>query len=172
MSTVTEDEVASLIPLAKAIAANKRSRLETKPPIDDLISEAMLGLTRASQKYDPSRGIPFRAFAISHINWALGQYLTSLFGYRSMGSERTSRVRPQHLEALDAVNVTRPFSYKPTMFEDVWLRERLDKLNEKHRAIIDNIAAGHTIPETIKITKASYRMYKIAINAARMALSL
>jgi len=172
MSTVTEDEVASLIPLAKAIAANKRSRLETKPPIDDLISEAMLGLMRASQKYDPSRGIPFRAFAISHINWALGQYLILLFGYRSLGSERTSRVRLQHLESLDIANVTRPFSYKPTMFEDVWLRERLDKLNEKHRAIIDNIAAGHTIPETIKITKSSYRMYKIAINAARMALSL
>lgn len=172
MSTVTEDEVAALIPLAKAIAANKRSRLETKPPIDDLISEAMLGLMRASQKYDPSRGIPFRAFAISHINWALGQYLTLLFGYRSMGSERTSRIRPQQLAPIDEVNTPRLFSYQATLFENVWLRERLDKLNEKHRAIIDNIAAGHTIPETIKITKSSYRMYKIAINAARMALSL
>lgn len=58
------------MPLATFLAVEK-ARSATHVDLDDLLSAARLGLARAALSYDPSRGIPFGAFASGQINWAM-----------------------------------------------------------------------------------------------------
>ena len=37
----------------------------------ELRSAACLGLCRAARRFDPARGVPFQAFAFSHVRWAM-----------------------------------------------------------------------------------------------------
>lgn len=58
------------MPLATFLAVEK-ARSATHVDLDDLLSAARLGLARAAMSFDPSRGIPFGAFASGQINWAM-----------------------------------------------------------------------------------------------------
>jgi len=170
MSVVTEDEVAALIPLAKAMAANKRASVKCKPPIDDLISDATLGLTRAALKYNPSLGVPFRAFAIAHMRWALGQYMSLYFGYRSPDESRQVKIRPQYLSSIDLRDESRKFSYTSGVENDIYWRECLESLPEHHRIVIEMIGEGESICGVMRGAKKSHRTCMKALKSARRFL--
>ena len=53
----------------RAAAASKR--LPPSFDIDDLRQEAVLGLWRAAQKFDATRGVPFQGFAAVYVNGAI-----------------------------------------------------------------------------------------------------
>lgn len=58
------------MPLATFLAVEK-ARTAAHVDLDELLSAARWGLARAALTYDPTRGIPFGAFASSQINWAM-----------------------------------------------------------------------------------------------------
>lgn len=58
------------MPLAKYLAVEK-ARTVSRVDLDDLISAAYFGLSRAAKLYEPERGVPFGAFARKYINWAI-----------------------------------------------------------------------------------------------------
>lgn len=60
------------LPLVATVAAGLRRDLRLPPGVgDDLESAGREGLVRAAQRFDPSRGVPFGAFAHHRIRWAM-----------------------------------------------------------------------------------------------------
>lgn len=67
--------VARHYPLARAIARRTHARLPKGVDLDDLISTAVMGLIEAVDRYDPARGVSFKAYAKHRV---LGAILDSL----------------------------------------------------------------------------------------------
>ena len=59
------------LPAIKPIAFRLRRSLGRAAEIDDLISYGQSGLLEAARRYDPDRGVPFRAFANYRIRGAM-----------------------------------------------------------------------------------------------------
>ena len=61
---VREELIESFLPLARALALRYRGGTE---PVDDLFQVASLGLVKAIDRFDPSRGAAFQAYAVPTI---------------------------------------------------------------------------------------------------------
>ncbi len=61
--------------LARRIALSIASRTPSRVDAADLISAGMMGLIRAVDLYDPSRGVPFEPFAAPYIRGAIMDHL-------------------------------------------------------------------------------------------------
>ena len=59
-----EELIEAFLPLAKALALRYRGGTE---PVDDLFQVASLGLVKAIDRFDPSRGAAFQAYAVPTI---------------------------------------------------------------------------------------------------------
>src|SRR5262245_62670679 len=64
--------IAQHLPLAKALARRHARREE---PLEDLVQVAAVGLVAAARRFDPSRGVPFGAFATPTIEGELRRHL-------------------------------------------------------------------------------------------------
>lgn len=58
-------------PLVKYVAGRVRSGLPVSVESADLVSEGVIGLMDAIDKYDPSRGLQFQTYAVSRIRGAI-----------------------------------------------------------------------------------------------------
>ncbi|MDP2775964.1 MAG: FliA/WhiG family RNA polymerase sigma factor [Nocardioides sp.] len=58
-------------PLVKYVAGRVRSGLPASVDSADLVSEGVIGLMDAIDKYDPSRGLQFQTYAVSRIRGAI-----------------------------------------------------------------------------------------------------
>ncbi len=61
---VREELVRRFMPLARSLALRYRRRTES---LDDLVQVASLGLVKSIDGFDPSRGLPFEAYAVPTI---------------------------------------------------------------------------------------------------------
>jgi RNA polymerase sigma factor FliA len=59
------------LPTVKAIAYRLRRTLGRVAEVDDLVSYGQAGLLEAARRYDPARGVPFRAFANFRVRGAM-----------------------------------------------------------------------------------------------------
>jgi RNA polymerase sigma factor (sigma-70 family) len=64
------------LPIACRLAWVRRRRLREMVPGDDLVSESFVGLVYAASIFDPSKGVPFAAYATMVIKHRLCQYIT------------------------------------------------------------------------------------------------
>lgn len=73
MSRLTAPErdrlAAEHLPVARALAFRRHQH--SSEDLDELVADALLGLAEALNRYDPSRGIPFRAYAIPRMIGAI-----------------------------------------------------------------------------------------------------
>ena len=58
-------------PLVKYVAGRMRSRLPHSVDQDDLVSDGVIGLMDAIERFDPSRGLSFQTFAVPRIRGAI-----------------------------------------------------------------------------------------------------
>ncbi|MGN6577713.1 MAG: FliA/WhiG family RNA polymerase sigma factor [Nocardioides sp.] len=58
-------------PLVKYVAGRMRSRLPQSVDQDDLVSDGVLGLMDAIERFDPDRGLSFQTFAVPRIRGAI-----------------------------------------------------------------------------------------------------
>jgi RNA polymerase sigma factor FliA len=58
-------------PLVKYVAGRMRSRLPHSVDQDDLVSDGVLGLMDAIERFDPERGLSFQTFAVPRIRGAI-----------------------------------------------------------------------------------------------------
>jgi RNA polymerase sigma factor for flagellar operon FliA len=65
-------------PLVKYVAGRMRSRLPHSVDQDDLVSDGVLGLMDAIERFDPSRGLSFQTFAVPRIRGAIIDGLRSM----------------------------------------------------------------------------------------------
>ena len=59
--SLREELVRTYLPLARTIARRYESR---RVPVEDLVQVAAIGLMKAIDRYDPSRGIAFSSYAV------------------------------------------------------------------------------------------------------------
>ncbi len=84
-----EDAVTENLPLVRYIAARIASTIPASVELEDLIQTGTLGLIDAVRRYDPSKGIPFPAYARFRIRGAILDALRSLdWATRSQRTER------------------------------------------------------------------------------------
>ncbi len=76
-ATPQNQRIESHLPLARQIAARYAGRGE---PVDDLVQVGALGLMRASERYDPSRGASFSTFAARVIDGEIRRHLRARKG--------------------------------------------------------------------------------------------
>jgi RNA polymerase sigma factor for flagellar operon FliA len=65
-------------PLVKYVAGRMRSRLPHSVDQDDLVSDGVLGLMDAIERFDPGRGLTFQTFAVPRIRGAIIDGLRSM----------------------------------------------------------------------------------------------
>ncbi len=58
-------------PLVKYVAGRMRTRLPESVDQDDLVSDGVLGLMDAIERFDPARGLTFQTFAVPRIRGAI-----------------------------------------------------------------------------------------------------
>jgi RNA polymerase sigma factor FliA len=58
-------------PLVKYVAGRVRSGLPASVDQNDLISDGVVGLMEAVERFDPERGLPFQAYAVTRIRGAM-----------------------------------------------------------------------------------------------------
>lgn len=66
-----EEKILESYPLVRSIATRMVRRFPSHIEVDDLINIGTLGLIEALDRYDPSRGVPFRAYAEMRIRGAI-----------------------------------------------------------------------------------------------------
>jgi RNA polymerase sigma factor for flagellar operon FliA len=93
---LAENELESCIPIVRQEAYRLKMRLPERVETEELISSGLLGLTEAKQRFDPSLGVPFRAFVRRRIKGAMLDYLRSL---DILSTEMRQRVR--NIEAIE-----------------------------------------------------------------------
>lgn len=63
--------VVQYAPLVKYVAGRMRTRLPESVDQDDLVSDGVLGLIDAIERFDPDRGLSFQTFAVPRIRGAI-----------------------------------------------------------------------------------------------------
>ena len=63
--------VVQYAPLVKYVAGRMRTRLPDTVDQDDLVSDGVLGLMDAIERFDPGRGLTFQTFAVPRIRGAI-----------------------------------------------------------------------------------------------------
>lgn len=85
--------------LVEVIARHLHRSIGSPAAVEDLISAGRMGLLDAARRYDPSRGVPFRAFATYRVRGAV------LDGMRRMGHlPRRAYSRMRGVEAATVVS--------------------------------------------------------------------
>lgn len=93
------DLVEGALDLVEAIARHLHRTVGSPVSLDDLVGVGRMGLLDAARRYDPTRGVPFRAFAAHRIRGAV------LDGMRRMGhAPRRAYARIRGLEAASRVS--------------------------------------------------------------------
>lgn len=90
-------------PWAKAIARSVHRRVWAYPvDSDDFVQNATIGLLEAISRYNPDRGIPFRAYATPRVRGAVFNGLRAIIGERrAPAPEARFSERLEHLAAED-----------------------------------------------------------------------
>ncbi|HEX5618047.1 MAG TPA: SigB/SigF/SigG family RNA polymerase sigma factor [Solirubrobacteraceae bacterium] len=118
------------LPLAETLA---RRYGHTAEPIDDLIQVARIGLIKAVDRFDPSRGLAFSTFAVPTITGELRRYFR----------DRTWTIRPPRevQELYLKVKRTRAF-LSQELGREPTVGDVADRLGTTPEAIVDALAAG------------------------------
>jgi RNA polymerase sigma-B factor len=100
--------------LAVSLARRYSSRSSWGDSSEDLRQVALLGLVRAVERFDPTRGVPFSAFATSTIVGELKHYLRD----RSWAIRPPRRVQNLYLRSQEAISdLTQEMGRLPTPAE-------------------------------------------------------
>lgn len=75
---LTDATIKKYLPMVRAIARRISSKLPRHYDIEDLVSDGVMGLLAASERFDPERGVKFETFATYYIKGAILDNLPKL----------------------------------------------------------------------------------------------
>jgi RNA polymerase sigma factor for flagellar operon FliA len=114
-----DPEVLSFLPLVERIVHKVRRTLPRQAETDGLMGAGVVGLLQAMDRYDPSKGVAFEAYAALRIRGAVQDELRGLDHLT-----RTQRRKAQTAEAegqdvaVRAVPFGAPLAYDPQVLDD------------------------------------------------------
>ncbi len=73
-----EEQIKKYLPMVRAIARRISTKLPRHYDIEDLVSDGVMGLMAASDRFDPERGVKFETFATYYIKGAILDNLPKL----------------------------------------------------------------------------------------------
>ncbi len=119
--------------------------------LDDLIGHGVLGLIRAAQKYDQSKGINFSAFARSHIKGAMLDQLRA--------NDTLSRWTRKKLKTNNPEEINNKYQH----LADFHLLS-LDELQGEDYSLLETIPDESDGPAEIYELKARRKLLKLALH--------
>jgi RNA polymerase sigma-B factor len=129
--TIREELVQRFMPLARRLAARYRGDRE---PLDDLVQVASLGLVKALDRFDPSRGVAFSSYAVPTILGELKRH------FRDRGwSVRVPRDLQERIARVDRAIAELPgrLGRAPSV------NEIADRLEVDPEEVLEAMEAGH-----------------------------
>lgn len=127
--------------LVHSIASKRYSQFKHKYTYEDLFQEGCVGLMKATNRFDSSRGIKFSTYAYSYVDGAILRMTESDKWYGKNRKERLDGIAPYSLDA--AINgLDNEISYINLIggddfnFEKIELKTVIDILPEKLKKII------------------------------------
>lgn len=136
--------------------AEVRRRSVARLTRGDLLAEAELGLYRAAQRWDPSRGVPFELFAGAHVRRQLGRAVAR--AHLVVGaSDQALEVDGLVEQVVDPID--------PQRIAEVL--EAIELLtDDRHRRILRGLAAGHTHDElALELGIRRSRFFELRVDA-------
>lgn len=122
----------SQLELVEIIVKQIARRMRWQEGLDDLLSYGREGLWEAARRFDPSRGVPFRAYANYRVQGAV------IDGIRSMA--RLPRRTHERLRALEAAR-----GYSEAASEDTFAqRTAAESARQAEQALSDHLGAMAT----------------------------
>lgn len=73
-----DEQIKKYLPMVRAIARRVSTKLPRHYDIEDLVSDGVMGLMAASDRFDPERGVKFETFATYYIKGAILDNLPKL----------------------------------------------------------------------------------------------
>jgi len=143
-------------------------------PIDDLVQEGNIGLLKAAERFDPSRGCRLVTYAAYWIRAQIREYVAQSYRIVRLGSSkgerrmlrlyrRTNERDPDVLAAQTGLSRERVLSLLPVLgAHDV----SLDKKNPEGDAPIDRLASTSPSPEDEASDKQETKQVKEAVHQA------
>ncbi len=86
------------LPLVRIIAGRLARRLPPSVDVDELISVGTVGLIDAIDRFDPTRGVPFKGFADIRIRGAMVDYLRGIDPVSRAARRRSDRLEHKRAE--------------------------------------------------------------------------
>lgn len=77
-ASLGDDQIKKYLPMVRAIARRISTKLPRHYDIEDLVSDGVMGLMAASERFDPERGVKFETFATYYIKGAILDNLPKL----------------------------------------------------------------------------------------------
>ena len=152
--TIRDDIIATQVGLAEYLARRFKNRGE---PVEDLVQVALLGLLKAVERFDPSRGLEFSTFATPTIVGELKRH----FRDKGWAVRVPRRVQELHLQMGAVVNIlAQELGRSPTIPEiarhaDVSVDEVLEAMEAGRAYRFTSIDAGSSDDEERGPTPAS-----------------
>jgi RNA polymerase sigma-32 factor len=143
-------------------------------PIDDLVQEGNIGLLKAAERFDPSRGCRLVTYAAYWIRAQIREYVAQCYRIVRLGSSkgerrmlriyrRTSERDPDVLAAQTGLSRERVLSLLPVLgAHDV----SLDKKNPEGDAPIDRLVSSSPSPEDQASSKEESSQVESAVRQA------
>lgn len=75
---LSDEQIKKYLPMVRAIARRVSTKLPRHYDIEDLVSDGVMGLMAASDRFDPERGVKFETFATYYIKGAILDNLPKL----------------------------------------------------------------------------------------------
>jgi RNA polymerase sigma-B factor len=180
-SRAREELVERFLPLARQLA---RRYQRTNEPLDDLMQVASVGLVKAIDRFDPSRGTAFSTFAVPTILGELKRYFrdSGWAAHVPRGMQERAMKLDQAVEQLYRKLGRSPSTKEVAVHLDQTEEEVLEALEaqgaydavslEQHRSD-DPDSSGDTYADTISTEEERYELveYKAAIAPTLSALS-
>lgn len=143
--------------LVKYVASRVATSLPKHVELDDLVSEGVLGLIDAIEKYDDTRGVKFETYAVTRINGAIIDALRALdwvprsVRQRTREVERVQRELEVHLgRTPSAAEVAEKMQMTPDEFARVMQRVRGASLLSLEELVPAASGRDFTLTDTLR----------------------
>jgi len=102
-STRSTDMVEKYMPMVRSIARRLSTRLPRHYDLEDLVSDGVMGLMAAAERFDPARGVKFETFATYYIKGAILDNLPKVPTVTNKTVKQPDEVDAEHEASSDAV---------------------------------------------------------------------